>query len=73
MERVAERIAEKRFHAIFSTQDVIPRLMRYMDTSYTLWAMYQMPEKFSHLQFPDKVRINESLCMQKMLYVKNFE
>ena len=47
MERAADRIAEHRFHAIFAADDIVPRMMRYLDTSYsTCVAQMDMPERF---------------------------
>lgn len=55
MEQVADRIAEDRFHAVFSANDTVPRLMRYLDTSYSVWAAIEMPERFTHIQFQEQV------------------
>ena len=55
MEIVADRIPEDRFHAVFSVNDIVPRLMRYLDTSYSVWALKEMPEKFVRVQLQDKV------------------
>lgn len=52
MDRIAD---SSRFHAIYITGDIIPRMIRYLDPVYTEFAKCDMPEKFRKQNDPDKV------------------
>lgn len=55
-DKVAGKIADDRFHAIFSINDIIPKVMRYLDASYSTIAEKRMPERFLKPIHPDRVR-----------------
>ena len=52
MDRIAD---SSRFHAIYITGDIIPRMIRYLDPVYTEFAKCDMSEKFRKQNDPDKV------------------
>lgn len=43
---VSNVVTEKRFHAIFFIEDDVPRIMKYLNASYTKFAVHYMPERF---------------------------
>lgn len=53
--KISEQIPDDRFHAIYFINDVVPRVMRYLDVSYTTLATNEMPERFLKPIHPDKV------------------
>ena len=54
-EKISDQIPNDRFHAIYFINDVVPRVMRYLDVSYSTFAVSQMPERFLKPMDPDKV------------------
>ena len=54
----AKRIADKtRFHAVYIPEDIIPRMMRYMDAAYTDLADRDLPDRFRSKNNPNEVYI----------------
>ena len=48
-------VDKNRFHAVYISDDVIPRMMRYLDPVYTSLANKDLPERFLNENNPHKV------------------
>ena len=62
----ARRIADKtRFHAVYISDDIIPRMMRYLDSSYTELATRDLPDRFR------KENVNSNEVRSKLAHICN--
>ena len=72
----SDRVADKsRFHTIYIDDDIIPRMMRYLDPVSTKLKNQTcgLPEKFKSQQSPEKVRgiySIELICMVVTIVVE---
>ena len=60
MRKFEDRLTDRsRFHAVYVTEDKVPRMLRYLDPIYTDSAGLDLPEKFKkeiksdEVAFPD--------------------
>ena len=56
MKNFEARLADKsRFHAIYITDDKVPRMLKYLDPAYTEFVGIKVPEKFRSQISSDEV------------------
>ena len=54
--RTTDKVADKRrFHAIYISDDIIPRMMRYLDPGYTEFTAEHLLERFRRENNPNEV------------------